>query len=798
MRTDVGIGPRLSESGPPAALLAIVALAVAVRFVPDTLPLAAAARLVAAGLAVGFVPGALVALTVRPIMPMSLPQLAAFGVALSFVVVQGLTATSLLLHLPAAWMAAFLLAVSAVGAAALLWRGGGDGTARWELGADEAAVGLLIAGVAALLYFKGSPFFSYEDHLHVGMVRRLAWLPRPAMDGVYSVPGVVYTYPLPGTHFLMALVSAVSGLDALFVYHKIRFLWGGAALLILYVAASRVFESRRLGMLTVLTAGALVLSGAFTDVPALYWGQLAPMSHPSDVAMGVILPGLLLLALHYLGEEARRARWALFWATLAMAATMAMVHIREIVQFVVYLACFTLAAWLLAREPMLAARAALLLLGTVAVTVVYVLFHRIAVPHVTIQDMAGRRELLEAARALPLKGWLSRPLPVVGSLGSMFYGWNPLVILAAPLLWVALRDRALMHLVGMSMLVYLLVIRLPVLTLPYVYLTYWEILITPVRNLAFFVYLLAGVGLYLLAVALARLPSRPVALAGAVIAGTAVAAAAAHGGGWLESHRDILFGPGIAMFAAAIVLLRGPRAARWGRALLPASPSPAWRSLFALLLLPSLAWPAVPASSPLSIRSVSTAIPPFPATMRPAHIPRALFEELPCIESPPGTLLLRRLDGTVTRVPEGVRSCPMNWEVARWAASTLPADAVLVTNAWNVWAPSVFIPQHVLSSLPSRSGVDARLIYRDYYARFERALVERGVQPLFNDSEPLDARLDFVRALRITHVLVDPMYYHVMKAALGRWPEGFRLVYDDGQWAVYEVVARQAAGRLQS
>ena len=34
----------------------------------------------------------------------------------------------------------------------------------------------------------------------------------------------------------------------------------------------------------------------FASVPGMYWGQLAPNSHAADVAMGVLLPALLLLA----------------------------------------------------------------------------------------------------------------------------------------------------------------------------------------------------------------------------------------------------------------------------------------------------------------------------------------------------------------------------------------------------------------------------------------------------------------------------------------------------------------------
>jgi hypothetical protein len=51
---------------------------------------------------------------------------------------------------------------------------------------------------------------------------------------------------------------------------------------------------------------------------------------------------------------------------------------------------------------------------------------------------------------------------------------------------------------------YLLVMSVPLLAAPYVYVTYFEILHLPVRNIIFFVYVLAGVLLYVVVVALGR------------------------------------------------------------------------------------------------------------------------------------------------------------------------------------------------------------------------------------------------------------------------------------------------------
>jgi hypothetical protein len=62
-----------------------------------------------------------------------------------------------------------------------------------------------------------------------------------------------------------------------------------------------------------------------------------------------------------------------------------------------------------------------------------------------------------------------------------------------------------------------------------------------------------------------------------------------------------------------------------------------------------------------------------------------------------------------------------------------------------------------------------------------------GVQPFFNSNEGWTERIDFIRALGVTHIVVDPPYQRLMAQALGQWPQAFATVYDDGAWTVYEV-----------
>ena len=46
--------------------------------------------------------------------------------------------------------------------------------------------------------------------------------------------------------------------------------------------------------------------GKAADVPGVGWAQLATFSHPSDVALGVLLPGLLALTAYYFRASTAR------------------------------------------------------------------------------------------------------------------------------------------------------------------------------------------------------------------------------------------------------------------------------------------------------------------------------------------------------------------------------------------------------------------------------------------------------------------------------------------------------------
>ena len=174
---------------------------------------------------------------------------------------------------------------------------------------DELIVLIPLVLISIPLYLQGSPFNVYEDQVLAAIARRLALLDVPRLDNLYATPGIIYTYPFPGALYCMALIARLGDIDPLFVYHKLRFFWGPAALVMLYLGARALFGYTAVACAVALTAVVFICTGVFAMLPAFpaWWGQLVPYSYVPDVAMTVLLPALLVMTFEYVqaGSAAR-------------------------------------------------------------------------------------------------------------------------------------------------------------------------------------------------------------------------------------------------------------------------------------------------------------------------------------------------------------------------------------------------------------------------------------------------------------------------------------------------------------
>ena len=727
------------------------------RLLPEsavTLPI----RIAGATFAVAIAPGALTVLAWRPKNAFTLLELIGLGLGVGFGLIQICTVVAMVLHLSPALMLA-LLGLWALGHAYVAARRA-RGSFHLRVPNGEWLLLSMLAVLAGLFYAIGAPITSGEDQIHIAIIRRLAALQAPALDNIYYSPKIVYTYPFPATHYLMALIARTGDVDAMFLYHKLRAFWVVAAGMLLYGCARAVLRSGGTAVAATAVALALVANGAYAAVPSLYWGQLAPFSHASDIAMGVLLPALLLLSFHFLQAATRREQNFFFATALMMALSIIVVHPREIIQFLVYLGASCLALLAVGRQRTALRRTAVLLGATAVLLIVYLEWHKRAVPSIDPILIVEREQLRQLFQGMSWTDLFGSPIPLAKDyilyFSSFFRGWIPLVLLASPLMLLVLPESPLAWLMAGSITGYMLIVRLPIFAVPYLYASYFEMLYTPVRNVIFFAHLLTGIGVATLSVLLARLRLLTGLALAAAIAG-ALAFVYPQVQPLLERNFDLLFVPVVLGATVALAYVRWRRPAPFD---FPEHlPGRTWLIL-ALFMAPLLVRSAVPESAAVDGSLAES-----------ARTPDALRLPRDCA----------RADGTFN-------SCTPPTTLTEFLRRKVPVESVLAIDKLNEYPVAALAPQQIVV-WPSRSSglLEEESLFSGYFAHYHRAMDRYDVQPLFNDRESRDARLAFVRDLGVTHVLIDPQFHTMMLAVLARDPDIFQPRYDDGQWALYEV-----------
>jgi hypothetical protein len=543
-------------------LLALLLAAWASRWVDDERGASVAVKLVVSAVAIGIVPGALATMWWRPRPALTLLELTGLGTVVSLGLVQLITIAGVAAHFSATTAVVVLLIASAALAVRHMVRGASETVLTY----DELIVAGLLAVLAVALYRLGSPVEWFEDQVHVAIVRRLAEVTSPRLDNLYFTPGIVYTYPFPGTHYFMALVSTLGGIDPLFAYHKLRFFWGPAAIVLLYLAALAIFGGRGVAMAVAVTALALVFAGLFAAVPGhpSGWGQLIPYSHASDVAMTVLLPALLVAGCGYVAATTGRERGFFLAATTMLIVMLTIVHIREVVQFAAYIGCLLVVA--LARREFREFRrpAAVLLALTIATAALFTIWQSQAATLVGAVLGDQRARLASVVQSTAWQELLLSPASsvldqFVLNADQVYEGITPVLLWTGPLVLVLFARQPLVWMVCVATAVYLAVMTVPLLAIPYIYLTYFEILFTPVRNVIFFVYLFAGAVIYAGLAALPRPdPTRLSAPVAGIIAGVCVLIVILCVN---HSHAGFML-PLLAAYALSIVLAWRPAAGR--------------------------------------------------------------------------------------------------------------------------------------------------------------------------------------------------------------------------------------------
>lgn len=791
--------PRLNSLAPPSlaarqfplGVLTLLGTLTSLSYFTAETAVTTALRIVLATLAVGIVPGLLVSALLAPLAAGTLLEWFGIAFGISFVLVQLLTLLAILAHLSCSLVLKALLLACGIAAVGLLFKPDRNrlviapAAGQWVIGAALIALAVcLYIASPTIVYWIGG-----EDALHIGVIRRMVSVERPALDNLYWARDFVYTYPFPGTHFFMALVSRAAHVDPLFVYHKLRFFWGPASICLIYALARVTFASARVAFASALAATLLTMNGTFGPISSS-WGQLVPNSHASDVAMTLLLPALLLFVMHFILAKTAKASACFFVAAITMALTLAIVHVRELVQFFIYAAAACAVFATVPSRRRLALRLGVLTAVTLALAEAYLLWHKHVVGHIDFVVEQRRDILVDVIKTMPLVDYVRAPFlnPYFSAAHEFFfYQWLPILLFLAPIVILAYAARPLVAFVGASMLAYLLIVRLPLLTIPYIYVTYYEIMFTPVRNFLVFIYMTTGALLLVFADMAGRLRARWAQSAAVAAMIAALWLAHLYAGAFFQKHQELFLLPMIA--ALAMAMFGWPRLT-WLRQYLAVTDTADERAplpwTYFLLVIGVAALSVQWDKSPLNVhaeKAVYTASEYFTA------IPQEALSTYGEFVDPVSGLKQTMADTTVQM------SVPPP-EFLQWAAANLSTDAVIASNLFTYPLP-VFLPQRIplwpVVDGASTLEFNARLVPAAY-ARFSAAVVKHQSQPVFNDRETLDERLEYLRAVGATHLLLDPKYYAVLRGVLGAAPGQFVQRYDDGQrWALFEIRQRAPA-----
>lgn len=759
--------------------LLLAGTAIASRGLDANVPMWAAVRVATASLAIGILPGALALLAFRAPTAVTELELLGFGFALSFVLVQLLTIAAIAGHWSAVTSMEVGAAITGVLAVIVLARG-----ARISVAGDRLLLLLLVTMIGGALYVQGSPYSSSEDQIHVALVRRLAFWESPNLSELYFLTGVekgFYPYPFPAVHYFVALVGRLSDLDVLFVYHKLRLLWGPVALSFIYLFAAATF-GRRVAVIATLTAVAFVLNGTFANGFNFFWGQLAPFSHASDVSLGVLLPALITVTAYYMVSDDRRGRLFYGGTALALTGVLCIVHAREVVQQLVYLTAWLAATLASASDRRRVRWIGGLLAATLLLAVAYRQWHAAEMGFVSEVVGAERQELLgQLASASWFDLVIGRPSQATQGGQLMFFGGNAILLLLSPLLLLAFPGRLLVRFLGFSIFGYLLILRFPVFSIPYVLASYFEIMTSGMRNFIFFIHVSAGVILWIIAGAVCRMP-RAIGVVAWIAAMAVLAAGWRFGFAWFYDRQDLFFLPLIVAWGAVLWW-------EWQRAPAAADPPavPGQQAVWAVMTVAMAIWTFVPGDVMASNTAASGSALTAPYAQS-ALTPKVMFDQLGGCTDSAGSLLPFQPAGDSPVTTGPLRHCPPSPAFRQFAATHIPVNAVVAASKLNPYPLSVYLPVRIVT-WPS-----LELTYHNetaalatYYQLWDRSLRTHRAQPFFNSTESPAERREFLTRLGIAYVVLDPGTYRVLKPILSDLPDLLVPRYDDGEWAVFEV-----------
>jgi hypothetical protein len=360
-----------------------------------------------------------------------------------------------------------------------------------------------------------------------------------------------------------------------------------------------------------------------------------------------------------------------------------------------------------------------------------------------------RDQIGEVFQSLSLPGFFFPPLSdnrftVAGEL--TFRGWFPLLLLALPVIAFIQRRRLGARFALASSLAYALIIRVPLLTIPFVYATYFEVLFTPIRN--FFPFLYTALG-PLLAEGLRALAGR--SRARALLLAVAACGAFRYAGPWLADHQNLFWSFVILSSILGLVVSRSRRTRASGE---NRNPEPSTIVVVGLLIAAGT-WSS-DATPVMSFRDWS------------AGLAANSYSDVSC----------------------GRAVCNPSPAFVREARPHLTPSNLVAMSVASTFTPTFYFDAQVTiwpNAHHSSSWMFTRPLFPRFYPFFDAAQAKGLKEPFFDPREGDLDRLDFIRAMGATHVLIDPLTYPDLVPVLRKAPRQYAFLVDDGKWALVEV-----------
>jgi hypothetical protein len=375
----------------------------------------------------------------------------------------------------------------------------------------------LVLGLTVVLLYAAGGLWKRaptdEEVYNLVIARKFLELDRVTLSNIMFRKGMMSTYLFAPYAFMTAALVKASGLDPIIVYTNLRCFWGLISLAAFYATIKVLTGRRDAAAISLLVGCMLAMSnaaGQFAEREgAVFWGQLTPMSHHADFALGVLLPVMLLFMVNAYRCEGGTMKWVLITPLVILACVVT--HAREGVQALLYGAFLSLATLVLSpREWRRVLPVAAIACMTVVLGKTFQHFHHDLNPYLVLHENANRVMIenlfAKMYHEFPPHGFFARWY--FNSDAGLFRPYFMLAFIFAPGL-VLVRDRhGWARALWGTLVGFMLLYRIPPLTLALIRGTYSEMLWTPARYVSTTSFLLIGVIAFTMLPVLDRLAAR--------------------------------------------------------------------------------------------------------------------------------------------------------------------------------------------------------------------------------------------------------------------------------------------------